>query len=63
MRSLITIPLEDQLASVKGVKRVSSVSRDSLSIISLEFSWGEDMVSAAVRTREGIDVAYTVPAL
>ncbi len=59
VRSLITIPLEDQLASVKGVKRVSSVSRDSLSIITLEFSWGEDMVSASVRTREGIDVAYT----
>ena len=59
MRSLVTIPLEDQLASVKGVRRVSSVSRDSLSIISLEFAWGEDMVSAAVRTREGIDVAYT----
>ena len=59
VRSLITIPLEDQLASVRGVKRVSSVSRDNLSIISLEFSWGEDMVSAAVRTREGIDVAYT----
>ncbi len=59
MRSLVTIPLEDQLASVKGVRRVTSVSRDSLSIISLEFAWGEDMVSAAVRTREGIDVAYT----
>ena len=59
VRSLITIPLEDQLTSVKGVKRVSSVSRDSLSIVTLEFSWGEDMVSAAVRTREGIDVAYT----
>jgi hydrophobic/amphiphilic exporter-1 (mainly G- bacteria), HAE1 family len=59
VRSLITIPLEDQLASVKGVRRVSSVSRDSLSIISLEFAWGEDMVAAAVRTREGIDVAYT----
>jgi len=59
VRSLLTIPLEDQLASVKGVRRVSSVSRDSLSIISLEFAWGEDMVSAAVRTREGIDVAYT----
>ena len=59
VRSLITIPLEDQLASVKGVRRVSSVSRDSLSIITLEFSWGEDMVSAAVRAREGIDVAYS----
>jgi multidrug efflux pump subunit AcrB len=59
VRSLITIPLEDQLASVKGVRRVTSISRDSLSIITLEFSWGEDMVSAAVRTRESIDVAYT----
>jgi multidrug efflux pump subunit AcrB len=58
VRSLITLPLEDQLASVKGVRRVSSVSRDSLSIITLEFSWGDDMVSAAVRTREGIDIAY-----
>ncbi len=59
VRSLITIPLEDQLASVKGVRRLASVSRDALSIITLEFSWGEDMVSAAVRTREGIDVAYS----
>jgi multidrug efflux pump subunit AcrB len=62
VRSLITVPLEDQLASVKGVRRVASVSRDDLSIITLEFSWGEDMLSAAVRTRESIDVAYgTLP--
>jgi multidrug efflux pump subunit AcrB len=58
IRRLLTIPLEDRLASVKGVKRITSVSRDGLSLITLEFHWGEDVLAAAVKTREAVDSAY-----
>ena len=58
VRSLITIPLEDALSSLKGAKRSSSISRDGSSSITVDFAWGTDMRMAAVEAREAIDVAY-----
>jgi multidrug efflux pump subunit AcrB len=57
-RVLIAIPLEDALSSAKGIKRVSSISREGLATITLEFHWGTDMKMAAVEVREIIDIAY-----
>lgn len=59
VRSLITIPLEDALSSLKGAKRSSSISRDGSSSITIDFAWGTDMRMAAVEAREAIDVAYS----
>lgn len=58
VRSLITIPLEDALSSLKGARRSSSISRDGSSSITVDFAWGTDMRMAAVEAREAIDVAY-----
>ncbi len=58
IRELLTIPLEDSFSSLKGIKHINSISRDGLSIIELEFHWGNDMVLAGVETREVIDLAY-----
>ncbi|MBO5137403.1 MAG: efflux RND transporter permease subunit [Spirochaetaceae bacterium] len=63
MRELVTIPLEDAFVSLKGLKRISSVTRDGLSTISLELHWGSDCDMALVECREIIDLCYrTLPA-
>jgi multidrug efflux pump subunit AcrB len=55
VREALTIPLEDALSSVRGLRRISSVSRDGLASLEMEFSWGFGMQSAAMEAREAID--------
>ena len=58
IRSLVALPLEDALASTKGLLRSSSVSRDDCAVIALDFKWGEDPARATGRVREVIDAAW-----
>ncbi|MDR2110350.1 MAG: efflux RND transporter permease subunit [Spirochaetaceae bacterium] len=58
VRSIITIPVEDALSSVKGLQRLRSVSRDGASVVVLDFRWGVDPGSASVLVREAIDAVY-----
>jgi len=58
VRSMVTIPLEDGLSPIKGLERIRSVSRDNRSLISLDFRWGTDTMSASVLVREAIDAVY-----
>ncbi len=52
---LITIHLESQIATVSGQRRITSVSREGLSLITVEFPWGTDLDLAALHVREAID--------
>jgi len=62
MRSLVTIPLEDAFASLKGLKNITSVTRDGLSLLSIELHWGTDIDIALTDSREIIDICYeTLP--
>ncbi len=58
IRRLITIPLEDSLSSLGGLRRIKSISRDGLSLIELEFPWGTDRTEAGLETRGVIDLAW-----
>jgi multidrug efflux pump subunit AcrB len=58
VRALVTIPVEDALAPVKGLERSRSVSRAGVSIITLDFRWGTDTAAQAVLVREAVDIAY-----
>ena len=58
IRTLVTIPLEDGLSPVKGLEKMRSVSRDSRSLISMDFRWGADPMAASVLVREAIDAVY-----
>ena len=49
--------LEGVLSQVKGLRRISSVSRAELSEIILEFAWGTDMSAATIEVREKTDQA------
>ncbi len=48
----ITTPLEGPLSAIKGVKKINSVSREGVSVVTLEFHWGTDMDFALLHTKE-----------
>ena len=52
---LITERIEQQGASVPGVEKVTSVSQDGVSLVTLRFAWGTDMDFAALNVREKLD--------
>jgi len=56
VETLITKVLEESVATVSQLKRVSSVSKEGISTIFLEFNWGANMDFAALRVREKIDL-------
>ncbi|MEW6564348.1 MAG: efflux RND transporter permease subunit [Spirochaetota bacterium] len=58
IRTVLTIPLEDALASVRSLQRIRSVSRDGESLIVLDFVWGTKPEEAAILVREAIDGVY-----
>jgi multidrug efflux pump subunit AcrB len=60
VRALLTVPLEDVLASVRGLRHVESLSREGTSTITVEFQWGTDLRVAGVELREALDSARSV---
>lgn len=55
VENAVTQPLEAVLGTVTGVKKVSSVSREGLSIITAEFYWGTNIDFAMLEVREKLD--------
>ena len=60
MKKLVTIPIEDSLASLKGIKNISSVTRDGLSLVKIELQWNIDSDLALVECKELIDQCYEI---
>lgn len=57
---LITVPIENQVATVSGQRRITSVSREGMSIVTVEFPWGSDLDLAALHVREAVDKAREI---
>lgn len=45
----VTHPVETQLSAIDGVRRVTSVSRDQVSAVTVEFEYGNDINVAAAK--------------
>ena len=59
---LVTEPVEQQAAAVGGVEKVTSISQDGVSLVTLRFVWGTNMDFAALSLRERLDnINYTLP--
>ncbi|MBN1587281.1 MAG: efflux RND transporter permease subunit [Candidatus Omnitrophica bacterium] len=56
VESLVTKLIEEAVGTVGRVRRVSSVSREGLSQVTVEFLWGARMEFAALEVREKIDL-------
>ncbi|MBW3536104.1 MAG: efflux RND transporter permease subunit, partial [Gemmatimonadetes bacterium] len=52
---LVTERVEAEAAAVPGVERVTSVSREGVSLVTLRFAWGTDMDFAMLGVRERLD--------
>ena len=55
IETLVTKPLEEAIGAVNNIKNVTSVSQDSLSIVTAEFYVGTDLDSATSDIREKVD--------
>jgi multidrug efflux pump subunit AcrB len=53
----LTRRLEDRLSTVTGLQKMTSISKDNLSVITLKFKWGTNLDVAASDVRDQIDIA------
>ncbi|MER3522474.1 MAG: hypothetical protein C4326_00010 [Ignavibacteria bacterium] len=51
----VSEPIEAALATIVGAKRVSSLSREGQSVVTVEFYWGTNMDFAFLEAREKLD--------
>jgi len=55
IETLVSAPLEAAVSRIPGLRRVESVSKEGVSYMTLEFSWGTDMDFGMLHTREKLD--------
>lgn len=53
---LISKLLEETVGTVRNIRKVSSVSKEGMSLVICEFKWGTDMNFAALEVREKVDL-------
>ncbi len=53
---VVTRPIEQSMASISNIKSVSSISREHLSMVILEFNESTNMDSAFIEMRESLDM-------
>jgi len=58
---LVTKPVEEAVGTVSGLRRVSSVSKEEISLVIAEFNWGTNMDFAALGVREKLDTTRSIP--
>ncbi|MDZ7692791.1 MAG: efflux RND transporter permease subunit [Balneolaceae bacterium] len=62
IETLITRPIEEQVGSISGVRRVRSISNQGASVVKLNFDWGTDLYVAESDVRKELDfVRRTIP--
>lgn len=54
---LVTEPLEASIAGLKDIIKIKSESKESISLITIDFAWGTDMDFAVLYLREKLDAA------
>lgn len=52
----VTRPLENTLNTTENIKKITSSSKDGISVIMLEFNWGSDMTTIMNDVRDKVDL-------
>ena len=55
IETVVTRPIEEAVASVKNVEKVTSTSAQGLSLVLLEFDWDTDIDQAKIDVRDNLD--------
>ncbi len=55
IETIITRPVEETIASVENVEKITSTTAQGLSLVMLEFSWGTDMNQAEIDVRNNLE--------
>ncbi|GAB3033732.1 efflux RND transporter permease subunit [Bowmanella dokdonensis] len=55
VEKMITKPVEEALATMSGIKRLSSVSNEDNAEIHMEFDWDENLNAKSIEAREKVD--------
>ncbi|QBF84428.1 efflux RND transporter permease subunit [Shewanella maritima] len=55
VEQLVSKPIEEAVGVVKGLRKISSISRSGMSDVVLEFEWGTNMDMASLEVREKLD--------
>ena len=59
---LITRPVEEALATLSGVERMSSTSTEEMAQIFLQFDWDQEMGAKGIEARAKVDgIRHTLP--
>lgn len=58
VREMVTIPLENTCLLLQNHKSISSISKDGISIVQIEFHHGTNMELALLNTKEVVDSVY-----
>lgn len=62
METLITRPIEEQVGSISGIRRVRSLSSQGASVVKLSFNWGIDLYEAENDVRKQLSfVSRAIP--
>jgi hydrophobe/amphiphile efflux-1 (HAE1) family protein len=57
VESMVTKPIEDALSTISGVDKVLSSSKEGISVVTLQFNWGEKLDEKMNDVRDKIDGA------
>ncbi|MCB0752135.1 MAG: efflux RND transporter permease subunit, partial [Ignavibacteriae bacterium] len=62
VEKLVTEPLESAIGTVVGVKKITSVSKEGISVISIDFLWGSNIDLSVLSLREKLDnIRFVLP--
>ena len=56
IETLITRPIEEAVGTVAGVRRITSISKEGMSLVIAEFGWNQNINFAALGMREKLDL-------
>ncbi len=56
IETLITKPIEEAVGGISGLRKITSTSKEGLSLVVAEFSWNQNMDFASLSVREKIDL-------
>src|SRR5208337_2286894 len=56
IENLVSRPIEDSLAAVEGIEKISSTSSEGISVVNVQFNLGTDIKFSEIKVREKVQL-------